>query len=108
MSSLSACLVTAAIAVAAAAELADPTMPPSYSAAASVAAAPRLQAIVRMQAGEFAVIDGRHVVPGDRVGAWHVVEIGGGRVRLRDGGRELELRLAAEIRRSVTPRGGRP
>ncbi|MEX2205332.1 MAG: MSHA biogenesis protein MshK [Myxococcota bacterium] len=100
--------MTAAITVAAAGELADPTMPPSHAAAGPVAAMPRLQAIIHTQAGEFAVVDGRRVVPGDRVGAWQIVEIGGGSVRLREGGRELELRLAAEIRRAVIPRGGRP
>ena len=108
MSSLPACLATAIIAIGASGELVDPTMPPSHALAASVAQAPRLQAIVRAQDREFAVIDGRHVVRGDRVGAWRVAEILRDAVRLRAGGRELELRLAPEVRREVTPRGVQP
>ncbi len=107
MSDPRASLVAAVIAVVAAVGLVDPTMPPSHVVAAAPAAL-RLEAIVRSQEREFAVIDGQRVVPGDRVGAWRVVEIGPDSVRLRDDARELELRLAPPIRRPVTPPGGQP
>jgi hypothetical protein len=108
VSNLSACLAAAIIAVVATVELADPTMPPTHAGVGAAAPALRLQGIVRAQDRLFAVIDGRHVVPGDRVGVWRVVEIRRDAVQLRDGSRELELRLAPEIRREVTPRGGQP
>lgn len=106
MSSVPACLVAAVIAVVAAVELVDPTMPPTHAAAAS-APELRLQAIFHTREREFAVIDGRRVSQGDRVGAWRVVEIRPDAVRLRDGAHQLELRLAPAIRREVTP-GGEP
>ena len=110
MSDSRASFVTAVIAVVAAVVLVDPTMPPSHlgGAGPEAPAALRLQAIVRSQEREFAVIDGQRVVPGDRVGAWRVVEIGPDSVRLRDDARELELRLAPLIRRPVTPPGEQP
>jgi len=105
---LPACVATAIIALGASAELADPTLPPSHAVSRSVAPALHLQAILRAQDREFAVIDGRRVVEGDRVGVWRVVEIRRDSVRLRDGERELALRLAPEIRRESIPRGGQP
>ena len=108
MFDLPACVAAATLLVGASAELVDPTMPPRHAVAGSVAPALRLQAIVRAPDREFAVIDGQRVEPGDRVGVWSVVEIRRDSVRLRDGERELALRLAPEIRRESTPRGGHP
>jgi hypothetical protein len=101
--------VVAAIAgVVASTELVDPTLPPSRAEEGFVAPALHLQGIVRRRDHELAVIDGRHVVEGDRIGEWVVVEIRRDAVWLRDGARELELRLAPEIRRNQIPRGGKP
>jgi hypothetical protein len=98
-------IVAAIAAVLAATELVDPTLPPSRMEEGSRAPALLLQGIVQARDHEFAVIDGRHVVQGDRVGAWKVVEIRPDAVWLRDGGRELELRLAPRTRReSIAPR----
>jgi hypothetical protein len=108
VSSLSALLVAAMVAGASASELADPTLPPAHAASQTQAPALQLQAILHSRDRDVAVIDGKRVEAGDSIGAWRVVEVRRDAVRLRGDRRELELRLAPEVRRAATIRGGEP
>ena len=93
--------VSATSAVAVDSELGDPTRPPAARvAAAEVAPALVLQAIFWAPERPAAVLDGRRVSVGDRVGAFVVDQIEREAVRLRGAGGFVELRLAARVRRT--------
>ncbi|ROR34207.1 hypothetical protein [Inmirania thermothiophila] len=86
-------------AAAAAEGLADPTLPPAVPAArqargkAPAAPPPRLEGVLLGGARRLAILDGRTVGEGERVGSWRVARIGRGEVELVGGGRKVRLRL---------------
>lgn len=104
------------------AQLADPTRPatasPARPAAASdataarrappaVAAAPRLQSVqVRADGTSSALVDGRLVQVGSRVGAWtvHAIDLGGVELRSERTRQRLALAVGAAIKH--TPSAG--
>lgn len=83
----------------AAAPVPDPTrpaiaLPSPGAAAASVVAAPVLQFTQVAPGRSSAIVDGRRVRPGDRIGDARVVAIGPGWLRLESAAGTTELRLS--------------
>lgn len=80
--------------------LPDPTRPSGQSAIAPAAQeagpAPRLESTLISPQRRLAVIDGRMVRPGDRVGDARVLDIQPDRVTLRRADRTVHLRLLPE------------
>jgi MSHA biogenesis protein MshK len=85
--------------------LSDPTQPPSFSGlpAESPAApgGPALQSILVGPGRRHAVIDGRQVKVGDRVGDARIVAIDFDAVRLREGTTTRVMKLIPDIQKSA-------
>lgn len=85
--------------------LADPTRPPNAAGApvdvsGSAASSPVLQSILLSPNRRLALIDGRTVQVGDRVGDARVVAIDVDSVKLRGGGGVTVMKLLPEVRKS--------
>lgn len=100
-------LLLASTAQAAAAErLADPTRPAHAKASAPVrqTSEMRLEAVMRAGDSRVAIVNGRIVRAGDRIGDAHIEEISSDALRYTRGGRSQVLRLqgqALQVRRNV-------
>ena len=91
------------------ARTADPTQPPSgwqdgalavVGEAEAAAVAPRLQTIVRRRSGKpFAVIDGKAVILGERMGEFRLVHIGESDVVLYGPNGRETLLMSPEVQR---------
>jgi MSHA biogenesis protein MshK len=94
---LLACILAAAMPGYAVENLPDPTRPPAaFALPATNAAAvsgPVLQSILISSSRRHAIIDGRTVRVGDKVGGAEVVEITAGQVTLQEGGVKRVLQL---------------
>jgi MSHA biogenesis protein MshK len=113
-------LAAATAVVAQSAGLSDPTRPPDAATAAppsqdatgSAAAAPRLLSVLISPNRKLAVIDGRTVVLGERVGDATLVQITETQVTLRRGAELTTLELYPGVVRRATPtiagRHGKP
>lgn len=93
--------------------LADPTRPPNFAglpfgATPAAPSGPLLQSIVLSPKRRLAVIDGKLVGIGDRVGDATLVAIEIDSVRLREGGGTRVLKLLPEVRKRETETAGLP
>ncbi len=91
--------------------LADPTRPPNFSGLTpdgevAAPAGPVLQSIVLSPGRRFALINGKVVAVGDRVGPATLVAIEIDSVRLREGGGTRVLKLLPDIRKRDAEAGG--
>jgi len=96
---LAAALILLPAALLAAAPVPDPTrpaiaLPPPGTPTATVASAPVLQFTQVAPGRSSAIVDGRRVRPGDRIGDARVVAIGPGWLRLESAAGTTELRLS--------------
>jgi MSHA biogenesis protein MshK len=99
-------LLAGTVQAAAAERLADPTRPAHAkpSAPAPSAAEMRLEAVMKSGDRHVAVVNGRVVRAGDRIGDVQIEEITSDAVRYRRGGQSQVLRLqgqAMQVRRNV-------
>jgi MSHA biogenesis protein MshK len=93
--------------------LTDPTQPPNVSAAplpgavgvSPTTGGPVLQSIMHAPGRHAAMIDGREVRIGDKVGEARVVAIDADSVRLREGSETRVMRLTPDLRKSPTKLG---
>jgi len=97
-------LAAFAITESALAQLADPTRPPNLSGLPfgtelAVPSGPVLQSIVLSPVRRLALIDGKLIGIGDRVGAATLVGIDFDSVRLREGGGTKVVKLLPEVQK---------